>query len=72
MKQLNRYGLLRLQYLKSFHPRILQELQNLDSLENHLLDFQRQVELEIEQLVFAGMEDHEAERHVIEEYLAAS
>ncbi|MEZ4601724.1 MAG: hypothetical protein R2940_18190 [Syntrophotaleaceae bacterium] len=69
MEQINRYGLLRLQYLKAFQPQLLSDLNNRQCLEDHLLDFQRQMEMEVGQLVFAGLEDEEAERYVIEEYL---
>jgi len=71
MKNLNRYGLLRLQYLKTFHPSVLQILQNRNELETHLLDFQRQFEMELDQLFFAGLEEYEAERYVLAEYLVA-
>jgi hypothetical protein len=69
MEQINRYGLLQLQYLKAFQPQLLTELKNRQCLEDHLLEFQRRVEMEVGQLVFAGLEDEEAERYVIEEYL---
>jgi len=71
MEQVNRYALLRLQYLKAFHPHVLRELQKTQCLEEHLLEFQRQVEMEVGQLAFAGLDDEEAERYVIEEYLVA-
>ena len=69
MDRINRYGLLRLQYLKTRRPHQLADIERRKLLEKHLLDCQYQVELELGQLISAGLEDDKAEQYVLDEFI---
>jgi hypothetical protein len=69
MNHINRYGLLRLQFLKARKPHLLADIEKHQQLENHLMDLQYQVEMELGQLIFAGLEDDWAEQYVLREFI---
>ncbi|OHB29198.1 MAG: hypothetical protein A2X84_05940 [Desulfuromonadaceae bacterium GWC2_58_13] len=71
MKHLTRFGILRLQFLQSCKPELLQEMQHAGALEDHLVSSQRSAEWELDQLIFAGMEEEEAELFILNEYIMA-
>lgn len=69
MENLNRFGILRLQFLQTSKPELLEEMRHTGALEDHLLTSQRSAEWELGQLIFAGMEEEKAERYVLREYI---
>ena len=69
MEQLNRFGRMRLDYLKTCRPELLLRFENEGRLQEHLLTLQRHVEWELGQLIAAGMEEETAEFYVLQEFL---
>jgi hypothetical protein len=69
MDKLNRYGRMRLDYLRRSQPELLERIERNGTLFNHLLASQRRLELELEQLVYAGVEEDAAEGYVIQEFI---
>jgi hypothetical protein len=69
MRELNRYGFLRLQFLKTVKTDLLEKMRNAGTLETHLMESQRLAQLEFEQMVFAGVNEAKADRLVLEEYI---
>ena len=69
MEQLNRFGRMRLDYLKTCRPELLLRIENEGRLQEHLLALQRHVEWELGQLIAAGMEEETAEFYVLQEFL---
>lgn len=69
MDKLNRFGRIRLDYLRTCRPDLLLRLEREGSLHDHLLTSQRNVEWELGQLVSAGMEEETAEHYLLGEIL---
>jgi hypothetical protein len=69
MEQLNRFGRMRLDYLKTCRPELLLRIENEGRLQEHLLALRRHVEWELGQLIAAGMEEETAEFYVLQEFL---
>lgn len=69
MNELNHFGELRLEFLKTRRPDLLRVMERGGMLERHLLRLQRSAEIELEQLVFAGMVEEKAEAYVRQEYI---
>jgi hypothetical protein len=69
MNKLNRYGQMRLEFLRTCRPELLQRYEGSGTLFDHLLTSQRHIAWELEQLLFAGLDEETAERYVIEEYI---
>ena len=69
MNELNRYGQMRLDYLTSRRPQLLERIECNGSLLSHLITFQRTVAWELGQMISAGVEEDAAERYVIREYI---
>lgn len=71
MKMLNRYGRMRLRYLKKTDPFLFEQLKRSGALREHILSVQKNAEFEIGQLTSAGLEEFEAERYVLQECIHA-
>jgi len=69
MNRLNHFGRIRLDYLRTCRPRLLQRLIRENSLQAHLLASQRNVEWELGQLTAAGMDAETAESYLLGEIL---
>jgi hypothetical protein len=69
MDKLNRFGQMRLDYLRTCQPALLERIKRNGTLFHHLLSSQRSIEWDLEQLVFSGLEEEAAERYVIQEYI---
>jgi hypothetical protein len=69
MEKLNRFGRMRLDYLRTCQPALLERIESTGTLFKHLLSSQRSIEWDLEQLVFAGLEEEAAERYVIQEHI---
>ena len=69
MEQLNRFGRMRLDYLKTCRPELLVRIEGEGRLQEHLLTLQKHVEWEWGQLVAAGLEEETAEYYVLREFL---
>jgi hypothetical protein len=69
MDKLNRYGRMRLKYLRTCRPEVLETIRRSGALLNHLLTSQRRIAWDLDQMVFAGVEEGAAERYVIQEHI---
>jgi len=69
MEQLNRFGRMRLDYLKTCRPELLLRIEGAGRLQEHLLALQKHVEWELGQLMAAGLEEETAEFYVLREFL---
>jgi hypothetical protein len=71
MTFLNKFGMQRLEYLRSRQPQILTSLENEGILEIHLLYAQKRADWQMAHLVMAGMKEFEAEEIVLREIIQA-
>lgn len=69
MEHLDRFGKLRLDYLQARKPQLLMSMKQGGLLEAHLLKSQQCAKWELEQLVFAGMDEESAEHLVLQEVI---
>ena len=69
MEQLNRFGRMRLDYLRTCRPELLLRIEGEGRLQEHLLALQKHVEWELGQLIAAGLEEDTAEFYVLREFL---
>lgn len=69
MKDLDKFGAKRLEYLNRQKPQLLKELQDDGILQQHLLHAQRRAARQLDHLVIAGMEEFEAEEIVLREII---
>jgi hypothetical protein len=69
MEQLNRFGRMRLDYLKTCRPELLLRIEGEGRLQEYLLALQKHVEWELGQLMAAGLEEETAEFYVLREFL---
>lgn len=71
VKILNRYGRMRLRYLKKSNPSLFFQLKTSGALRAHILNVQKNAEFEIGQLTSAGLEEYDAEMYVLQECIYA-
>ncbi|MHB1400285.1 MAG: hypothetical protein ACYDAI_17645 [Trichloromonadaceae bacterium] len=69
MNQPNRFATLRLDYLQARKPQLLNSMRKEGLLEAHLLKSQQCAKWELEQLLFAGMDEESAEHLVLQEFI---
>lgn len=69
MNQLTRFAKLRLDYLETRKPQLLNSMKQEGLLEAHLRNSQQYAKWELEQLVFAGMDEEAAEHLVLQEFI---
>lgn len=71
MRDLNKFGMERLEYLKRQKPQVLKELQDDGILEEHLLHAQRRASWQLDYLVMSGLDECKAEEIVLREIILA-